>query len=207
MSMSMDELEARNPGPVDYSDFEYDHYTMGASQNGDSTGTVLYQFEPLAEQGGLRPNQLAELVYLEVVPSGVAAESGGGDLTTVEVRGYAGIDLNGPGRVISEDGEGVKTETSGTVDNFQAGSANRPNILVPIRFTTDQNHPIQRRDYRELTGRGPVVDPEDSFDVNLTFINSTTTSTDFQIKVHAIWDVVETDDARSEFAVPDEMAD
>jgi len=210
MSVNMDTLDDRED-EVDYSDFTHEVWGISQQQNSNasSSGVVKHSIEPLAESGGLRPNQVAELVAVRVSVAGVVEEGDSGVDDAIEVRGVVGFDLdnqNDPTRGNSGGNPTGETEIIqdsgdfGTVNNY---TVEEPGIVTPFRATGGNVESIEKH-FRTagMTGRGPVVDPNDEWTVIMTTVNLVG-ALDAQMYVHAYWDIYEVDDARSEFALPD----
>lgn len=199
------QMNPESSDEVDYSDFEYDQFLLTTSQDEDGNGTIVADFEPLSQQGGLRPNQVAEIVYIELNVAGTAAEAdGGGDsLDTIEQRGTFGINLSEDSDVTSGSGglEGEGEVVNGELVNNNVRQHTKPEVLIPYRVVS-QNGAIHERDFRNLTGRGPVIDANDDLTAVHTSVSETAESTDFALQIHVVYDLFEIDDSRTAFSVP-----
>lgn len=204
MSISTDTM---TEDVVDFSDFSHQVFTAEAqSTNAGSTGNYLFDFEALAGQGGLRPNQVAELVGFTFTVSRANEPEGGNDGSTAELRGVFGINLS-PEDDITDLANGIDGET--TVIDDDGGNGQRgvitidsPSLLMPFSGG-GSGSTIYERLYRSdsLTGRGPVVDSDDEISVLFSNINAGG-DVDYMITGKLLWDLYEVDDARSQFAVP-----
>lgn len=192
---------------VDYSDFEYDQMVLTTSQDDTGNGTLVAQYEPLGQQGGLRPNQVAEIVAVWLDVSGASAETilaDNSEYNTFENRGVVGVNLD-EGDDISSQSSGVDAEsvtvTQGSFVNNETGQVNEPGLLVPYRVVGDGRHEYVRN-WRDTTGRGPVIDANDDISIVHTSVSESPASNDFAMTAHFVYDVFETDDSRTEFSVP-----
>lgn len=194
-------------------------------------GFVLVEFDPLKGSGGLDTNQVAELVYLETYAF-LEFEDETGDQnvgTSAEFRGCVGINLpassqafidnndNNPqnpveGTVISTQDiaeDNVLAEGASAVDDrrlqiFKAAGGppfdDQGNGIGGNVYTTDWH---SEKSYRELTGRGPVLDSNDSMTMALRCVSEDTIiQTQGDLKVHAVFDVSETEDGGRRFSLP-----
>jgi hypothetical protein len=59
------------------------------------------------------------------------------------------------------------------------------------------------RPWRQVTGRGPVLDSNDDIGVNSRLVvNDSIIGCVGQVRAHLVWDVAEVDDAGRAFSVP-----
>lgn len=195
--------------------------------------SVLHTLEPLRDIGGLDNNEVAELVYLETqasveIEDEVADQDVG---TAMETRGTVGLNLAATraslvgGNIGSGDTDGATDiiETFNGVDPANVESANstrsedrilqlyRANGGIP--FDDQLNGPggnasfehfYAEKHYRNMTGRGPVLDAND--DVSITqALNAgdTVVPVGANVRCHLIWDVAEVNDAGRAFSVPE----
>jgi len=227
MSINMDDMG------VDYSDFEYQQFqfqTLYEGAGADTTNpNIKAQFgvEPLEGQGGLDVNEVAELVYHKLT-FGVEIEDESGDqdvATTGEMRGVFGANLpasndlfisNGP----SIEGQLIQAAGNTSEDNARLIGKNQSEDRVFDEYKQTTGFPADDatngpgsngatgfrstdRNWRDVTGRGPVLDSSD--DLNLLMsINASDTTINFigECRVTCVWDTAEVDDAGRAFSVP-----
>lgn len=193
---------------VDYSDFEYQNIWVTQQHTGaTATGQYLHEIEALPRQGGLRPNQVAELVYLELTAKN-EAEAGSAGADDLGIRGVFGVDLAAQDDLTSfGDDPGVAGETTTISDNQSTGNlgiVSEEQNEVFVQFTNGGAGTVQHvRQYRApwMTGRGPVLDADDNLSMVLSTVNNDDDA-DYNVSVQLIFDVMELDNARSEFSIP-----
>jgi hypothetical protein len=218
-------------GPVDYSDFEYQHVQANLqigqadADNGVRNVSSAVGIEPLEDKAGLDVNEVAELVYFELV-AGVEYEAESDNLTassSTEFRGVFGINLRGADSEFIDSG----SNRAGTTERFalsdDAGSSvghSKTDDAVLQPFVTDASpafdddvngsgggagldHFHTEKAYRNMVGRGPVIDSNDelSFVMRLVAGDSNITETG-RVRATLVWDTMETDDAGRRFSVP-----
>lgn len=217
----------------DYSDYEYQqfdftHRDSNPVNNGVSNpnSRTRASFEPLSEVGGLDTNEVAELVYLELYAE-VEFEDDLADqdvATSTEMRGSFGVDLDEDdeiGNLSGKNGEVTSLNNAASTEDqiaVKVRSFDRDEVLQTYRLTAtppfdDQTngpggaagstHFYAEKKYRNLTGRGPVLDSAD----NLTIVNNLITSDtviacEGAVRGHMVWDVSSVDDAGRRFSVP-----
>jgi len=232
MSMNMDGMDGdvADYSDFEYQTIEANPTLQGS--DGPNVGfDAVYQFEPLEAIGGLDNNEVAELVYLEV-HAGIEIEDESDDqnvATGAELRGVVGINLpESQAAFLSTTQSGAPANFDATVirtnpdteEPFTLGGANKAEdrFLQPYRATAsppfdDQtNGPgggrsddafLAEKSYRDLTGRGPVLDANDDVSISLSLnVGDTILQTGADIRVHMVWDVAETSDAGRRFSVP-----
>jgi len=228
MSMNMD-----GGGSTDYSDFEYQQLsarlstadsTGGTDTNVDGSGAV--SFDVLGGIGGLDNNEVAELVYLETnvimeFEDEVDDQNVG---TDVQGRGVIGADLPlGEGAFIQGKNpvDGQLFDLQNTDDSFSSMSGNSTSDDRMFQlFTVSGGHPFDdetngvggsanhenfyaEKPWRELTGRGPVLDASDDIVVALDInAGDSIISQAIEARFHMVWDVAEVSDAGRAFSVP-----
>lgn len=206
MSVNMDTVEMGDD-EVDYSDFVYQQLTQNLTQTtANENGTARTDFEPLYDQGGLQPNQVAELVAFRLT----ASLSGEDDVQASEIRGSFGVEVEPQTDVTrreqdSDDGPGAETtivrgNITGTAQGLQQ---TEPNVFALYNVRSPNTEVIEQyyRDER-ITNRGPVLDPDDELTLFTAFPSNDSANADAEIYVELIWDIYEVDDARSAFALP-----
>jgi len=217
----------------DYSDFEYQFVHAATSIRGIGSDTnvgqgSLNRFDVLEGNGGLNNNEVAELVYYELQASTeFEDENVDQDVaTSLQMRGTFGANLPNSGLAgihppagQIEDGEVFEESGDAStrvafrrekVDNriFQIFSANQG-----VPFDDGTNGPggsssfntfEAERNYRQLTGRGPVLDSTDDLNVFID-INAGDVVSQIrgEVRLHMVWDTAEVSDAGRAFSVPD----
>jgi len=228
MSISMDGHEA----VTDYSDFEFQQaqFEVFGNPDGSNSNTNLQagiDLEVLEDKGGLDNNEVAELVYLKIV-AGIEPEDENGSQgvsSSVELRGTFGINL--PKSQAGQVGNGTEkldndsiymmrglTDTDNRVrhraenrvlDHFEVRAGlpfDDPGANIAGNYSDTQYR--WWINYRDVTGRGPVLDSNDDLTLNQALICSNSViPVASQVKVSMIWDVAELDDAGRMFSVPE----
>lgn len=210
----------------EYADFE--HQEAGLFQ---STGTFdgnpntqsVAEFDPLEDVGGLSANEVAELVYMEVLAT-LEFEDENGDqnvATTAEIRGYVGANLNSPEQSTNSQDNVSTRQVSGNVGGVQLSGSS---ITESGKFqiygfagaglpSDDQtngaggngggHHFYAKKPFRKLMGRGPVLDQTDTMQIYQA-INAGDSIMPVQgvTRVSLVWDTAEIDEAGQEFSIP-----
>jgi hypothetical protein len=216
---------------TDYSDFEYQFIDYQHTATYDSGGQIsgrtdaIATFEPLAGVGGLATNEVAELVYMDVTAN-VEWEDEDDDqnvATQAEFRGVVGANLENSRTQQLPFGQGasetnVITNTTDTDILIEADSKTDDRIFT--HFQTLSGAPFDdetngaggnadadgfrmERPWRQVTGRGPVLDSNDDIGVNSRLVvNDSIIGCVGQVRAHLVWDVAEVDDAGRAFSVP-----
>ena len=214
---------------IDYSSFEYQHVEYQHEENGGDSArsTFAIGIDPLDQQGGLDINEVAELVGMYVTHN-VAAD----DFTqtsqtqngNVEYRGVLGSNLDSLGDLVSssataKDREETPIESNDNPDG-QARTFGHSKAEVFHHFSTYLSTPFDDTtngsggggaymarerfvNFRDITGRGPVLDGNDEMSVVSRIIkNNVEYDTEAITRATYIWDVAEVDDAGRRFAIP-----
>jgi hypothetical protein len=197
---------------------------------------TVFSIEPLQFAGGLSQNEVAELVYLETYVGLETEDEGGAQTaaTTAEARGAIGINFpNSQDAFVSkvqqqtnpQDANSAVIRASTGVDiedDVNALSSIRTDerflqfyrAMQGPAFDDDtgaggsqtHDHFRAQKNYRQLTGRGPVFDANDDLSVSSSVnIGNTVNGGGANIRLHCVWDVAEVDDAGRAFSVPDGM--
>lgn len=200
--------------------------------DGDAEMRVIdgYEFDPLGAVGGLDSNEVAELVYFELQPS-LEPEPADTETqqtnTDLEYRGLFGANLptgatigGGTQPRLTNRLEAERVEEREVGGRGPRGlETTDDRIFQP--FLTRGVYPFQNsgegtaaasindgniysKAYRDLLGRGPVLDSNDTITVNTQMnagdlIGALTATT----RIHMIWDTAEVDDAGRAFSVPE----
>jgi hypothetical protein len=214
---------------VDYSDFQYQQAQFGIFNgfngpggNGNVAGQA--KFEPLEGAAGLDNNEVAELVYLQTDVY-IEYESEQNDQNTAsatELRGVVGINLPASGQAELDN------RTGGSVTPYDGGSADFQvtaesvddrvlenfSVIGSPPFDDEagpggnaaENGRLYEKAYRQITGRGPVLDSTDDITINARIIQDDSILPERgNVNLHMIWDVAEVSDAGRAFSVPDGM--
>lgn len=209
---------------TDYSDFQYQQVTLvqrvdAADGNVSSTSTALVNFEPLGAIGGLANNEVAELVAyrLEIGFDGADPQVAGDQDVggTMHIQGSVGANIDPD--ALPESGQGVTVDES---DNNRTFAVERADDAIFEMYQAEASLPfddetngqggggyfqtdLHDRNWRELTGRGPVLDQNDDLTVvQETTNNDSVIEPEVTVTVHCVWDVAETSDAGRRFSVP-----
>jgi len=225
---------------TDYSDFEYQHTRTAVELNADQSvdsnprSTYLFEYDPLAGLGGLANNEVAELVYQEVI-AGVEVDTETGDQSAAsafQMRGGFGINLDpvsvdqvvpgsfggpSPGtnsRVLEETDSAISSTIEGSYTADELLQQYEVNGVIPFSGEIADissgaggagaiDVMSHEKNWRELTGRGPVVNNDDEL-INIVSVNADNTVVDVNgfVRTHLVWDVAETSDAGRKFSVP-----
>jgi hypothetical protein len=224
MSMNMS-----GDDPVDYADFEYQHIAAKQAFTPSGQGARVenvMSFAPLESKGGLDNDEVAELVYLEThatleyddetADQNVGAEG--------EFRGIVGSNLgaNAAQTPNAAPTRGQITNT-GSDQNVADERLEARTITDPAIFQQFKTHAgvafddeasgaggaashdafHAEKNWRTLTGRGPVLDSTDDLDVLARVVlGDHIVEAEGNARLHCVWDVVEMDDAGQRFSVP-----
>lgn len=201
---------------MDYTDLVSEYFAINWQIDGSGSAVVRGEFEPLAERGGLRSNQYAELVHSKLV-AGMTGDQGNTsnfNAEGTEMRGVLGVDISP-----NDDITGTQPQFNGNVGDFSFPTSNQPadpdlstkldtdiapEVFDWFRMVNAQEHTTERH-YRSLYGRGPVLDPEDEMNVYTTSVHDGTSGSDQDVTVivECTWDLAEGDDAREQFSLPE----
>jgi hypothetical protein len=215
---------------TDYSSFEnqfvaFEHVMEDVTGNARAKTGV--EFEPLQGNGGLNQNEIAELVYYQIQVSLEFEDEEAGDQdvgTASEFRGTLGINLPVDQAFIDSDGvlnQTVESDPEGTTRNctqraiLQEGVEERILQHYLARGAPpfdDASGPggasvndgtVYERNYRQLTGRGPVLDATDDLVLSGTnIIGDGVIEQIGSVRAHLVWDTAEVSDAGRAFSVP-----
>lgn len=213
-------------------DYNVEISDTGGSPN-DTSATFNSDFEVLGSIGGLANNEVAELVYLEVQasiePDFPDDDEDQTVSTAAEFRGILGANLDGNG--IGSNGNGfdradddigvtdaVGPRVFGSVSNDDAifqqfmSRAVLPNddqnVDVPDSYTAASGGSLDsgivyKKEWRNMTGRGPVLDQNDDITICGNFLGGDLAGTVVgSLRVHMVFDIAETSDAGRRFSVP-----
>jgi len=230
MSINIDGTDMN--AEVDYSDFEYQHMSVTPAYEPSGQGArddTQHSFEPLEDRGGLDNDEVAELISLETYAD-VEYEDEEADQnvgSSAEARGIIGSNLAASVGQYPNNASTIVDQTESFGDSEQVTSGSRvgngkslsdPAIFqlfktqAGIAFDDQTNglgggasfdHFYSMKNFRQLTGRGPVLDATDDIDVNCrVVVGDAIVRVGADIRMTAIWDVVEVDDAGQRFSVP-----
>lgn len=216
----------------DWSDYRYQTVQiqhLDNSQGSTTTGRseTEISLNPLEPVGGLANNEVAELVYLETIVA-LEFEDETGDqnvATTVEFRGSIGANTSGTGDVLADGanefgrGEVIETDTVSASDVQVIGNSRVDSGVLQI-FSIYGGPPFDdqgnglggniftnlfhaQKNFRDLAGRGPVLDQTDDITyLSALIYDDSILQKSGIIKNHMVWDVAEMDEAGREFSVP-----
>lgn len=226
----MDNDEMTTFGGTEYADFRHQLLEL---EHGHTTGTgqldstIVADVDPLADQGGLTPEEIAELVYFDMEVSFEFESEVGeqGLATSTEARGFFGSNL--PSTVDAFPATNATTNqfqvtdlvTNGTDTNVSGRSDTDDRYFELFRiegappFDNPQNgygggqaSPYWESEthYRDRYGRGPVLRSDDTLTIGSRLVCSDTVIDEgINIRMQLAWDIAETDDAERSFSVPD----
>ena len=211
MSINMDNSEASLTGSS-YADFRHQAFDSKLEiEDGAANATAILEFEPLEDLGGLEPNQIAELVYVDLWLSVEAEGTQNGGST--ELRGSLGANLAASrGELVEEGGS-----RSGSIDGENIGGSSgnfgyEGGILTGSeRFIKYQTHfgPNNSVPYnsqyhmREIYGRGPVLDDQDVISLLTRVVSESGGINGGKVGGKLVFDVAETDDSGRRFSLPE----
>lgn len=186
-------------------------------------------FEPLQGSGGMAPNQYAELVYLEaniyVDRALQEDETNQSQLSSTFATAAVGSNLDSRNDLpeysnVGADGEILldKDEDDSQSEPFIAQTTQTNDAVFGTLQLTNSAAFIDKtnslggggssesgnleRNFRALTGRGPVLDQNDDLSVVISAVaNNNINDLQIHVQLYAIWDIAETDDAGRRFSV------
>lgn len=228
MSINMDD----ETGVVDYSDYRHQNvnlqYDLPNQETGGGNGRAAYSytFDPLDDVGGLDSNEVAELVYLETIAF-IEYEDETADQNVGATENFVGmiganLSPNNFGeRGVTVEGEIIESDTTVDTSVLQTtfgDSTTDSSAFQPFKVT--DNAPFDdeanglgggsgaglfhaEKAYRDLTGRGPVLDQTDNMEAIGRIISSDSViEVRGNLNLHMIWDIAEMDESGREFQVP-----
>lgn len=207
----------------EYQQFQYEHSAVpNINASNNPLADVVFGFDPLQEVGGLANNEVAELVghRITVGLENESEQSQSGD-SSIEARGFFGANFDDTGLIIenSENTIDLLDSDGETTDSqSQGGVRSRDEIFEVYQVhgglpfsdpadgtggSGDLSDLVYERNWRQTTGRGPVLDSNDTVTVaNRLTAGDTETAVRMQMTGHLIWDIAETNDAGRQFSVP-----
>lgn len=220
----MDTSAGVTDSSTDYSDFRFQQANLDVVKldTGNTNLTGFYDFEPLEPVGGLANNEVAELVYLETqVGMEFEQESDDQDVgSSTEVRGTVGSNLsNDAGSLVANGGINVDGELSDDSLGDLDGNTLADNRIFQMfrvegspAFDDEANgtggggsapQQVYEKHFRDLTGRGPVLDQTDDMSATIRIVTGDSVITErANVRLHMYWDVAEVSDAGREFSLP-----
>lgn len=220
-------------GVVDYSDFVYEHFnvlSVFSDATGGGAATVEWTQDPLESIGGLEPQQVAEIVAIYVSISATTGEPLQTTSALLPIQGqynaYHGVNLEEAElptqRPVENVGELV-TNVSGWDDDAADSTFELRSIVEPAIFWSANGFvhnavnddaggwahsaqgtiPAVTREFRQMVGRGPVIEADDTLDWWLQLeIGNANTEPRIEIDQVTVYDLAEISDARVEFSIP-----
>jgi len=221
-------INMEDSGAVDYADFRQQHAVVqiGRDTNGSQNPNIkaATKIEPLSGVGGLQNNEVAELVHLKVLAQiEYEQESADQDVGSAsEHRGVIGINLPAKNSAfpqsvsnqietdIFDDDGGAEFSNAATLtdnkylDQYMVRGApafdDQVNGTGGGEGTGSYHNSIH---YRNLTGRGPVLDQNDDITaLQALNISDSVITESAQLRLSMVWDVAETSDAGRQFSLP-----
>lgn len=218
--------------PVDYADFAYQHIRFNHVETGDNSARSFARnsVEPLEDKGGLSTTEAAELVALRLSHT-VNADYGGvtvgGDPGGIDFRGVVGSDVGARDLLPDQNGNNTTSdiELIEGQDNsdIRGNTFSHSNSNVFANFNVKSNpvfdddtsgaggggsaghEPWYTLNFREMVGRGPVMTSGDDLgQVSVLVKNDVQGVVESVTSAHAIWDIVELEDADDRFSIPNQ---
>lgn len=213
---------------ADYTNFEYEHHEVSAHPDGP-TGTgeafINYSADPLADRGGLESDEVAEVVAILATVDAID-DTGVSGTTPARVNWGAtfGIDLaeeevpvasaRDPGELGTND---AGFDADSGASSFALRSVINPAVLYSLTGDvispqvegtgagsggTDDQYTVERL-YRQMVGRGPILDPTDSLDwwVHVA-IENVAQDLHLHLSQTTVYDVATVDESRRKFSLP-----
>lgn len=213
---------------TDYSSWEIQHaqfeHRESASGGDSARSTFTGGVDVLDDRGGLDANEVAELVgmfYTARVTSDDHETESVNAEGVAEFRGVVGIDVDSISDLLQEQdaGSGTLLESDDSSDGqLEIRSNSKDEVLT--HFLTATANPFsstgnnygggggyidqsERLNFRELYGRGPVIDSADEISVVTRLIkNNVQTTVEATLRLTLIWDIATVDEAGRRFSVP-----
>lgn len=226
MSINMESMDE-----ADYSDYEYqivvhEHSHVGSNDESNPNTTVKSTAEPLADVGGLDVNEVAELVYYEIEVNLEHEQAGFNqtEASSTNGRGAFGANLASNKEIMPNPDRAGDLPTdivenkrgTASVDAFSRVTDNIFSIFEvqgspAFDDAADSGagggegvgFVSKERNYRQLTGRGPVLDSNDDLNIITRLAGENTVQGEqINVRLHLVWDTAEVDDAGRAFSVP-----
>lgn len=216
-------------------EYQYLNYSLRDATLGNESNpnvNAIAKVPVLEGTGGLDNNEIAELVGLEV-SAHIEYEDGANDqnvASSTEFRGVVGANLPAAETGV-EIGSITNNPTPGEIVRVGAGSESDYDVSISSKaddrvfqmFRVDSGPPFDDqtngpggtggrdhwysfKNFRNMVGRGPVLDANDDMAVYAKLTSEDIIISNFgKVRVACIWDVAETDEAGRAFSVPDGM--
>ena len=215
-------------GGADYSDYKYQHFqteVTATNPNNNPQVTGVVNFDPVSTEGGLEQNEVAELVYydLDVSIEYEKEASAATKASFIEQRGILGanlpldedfslsrgqnntdtneVDVRASDSGINVDGQTLTDDRIFQLFQTRAGAA-----FESTDGGSSGHHQVTqyRKNYRDLTGRGPVLDSTDDISLFQSLnAGNVVENVEGQVRGTLVWDIAEVSDAGRAFSVPD----
>lgn len=214
----------------EYQHVLFQHDQNRASAGGSNSGLTqtVSGIEPLEDRGGLDTNEVAELVAImdpQVVVGGDNFEDEtNNEVGAIDFRGAFGVDLDAETDQVFDspfenDATELNEEDGGTVRSSFANYKTDPALLHSFNVTAstgyrdsasgtggggnDHTVTFDHKPYRQLTGRGPVVDSSDDMTLVSTVIkNNVSYVAECSYRASLVWDIASVDEAGRRFGIP-----
>lgn len=229
MSLDMTGDQGVDYSDFEYQLVSVEHkHEEGDLSGGNALSAIQTYFDPMEGRGGLANNEVAELVAMFVDVS-ITHDQNSDDQDVGSETQFIGVlganlpakrdVLPGAPGTTDESFEEIFTTTSVSGPSNDGGESRVENaIFAPFRvhktpaFDDQSNgaggaggHTTQKieRAFRQLTGRGPVLDSNDEITV-VTQLgqDDETIGAQGNVDIHMVWDIAEVSDAGREFSVP-----
>lgn len=206
---------------MDYGDFEYQQVEITDEIFSPSSGgnsLVQFDFDPLEARGGLDSDQYAELVgYRLHISANTDDEAGATGNVQAFVSYNFGIDLSEnetpAGKGLDDSRGTVLNDSTGRdeVTGIRFGDVVEPGLLSHAHITfsalsagagPQNNTYVEEENYRHDTGRGPILDYDDSLTILSRQQTKESIGTDVYYHLTLIWDVGTAENQRKRFSTP-----
>lgn len=222
MSVNPDMNESTDYGDFRFQQVQFEHKDRTAD-GANSQSTIVFEVDPLESMGGLQTNEVAELVYMETqVSLEYEDETDDQDVgASVEYRGSVGANLDAKADEVGSGntaGDVTIIDASGGSDTSTVRTQAKDEVFQSFRlqgnppFDDETNGPggsgdnqtvVYEKNWRQLTGRGPVLDANDDISqVSRLILADHIIPISALTRLHLVWDTAEVDEAGRAFSVP-----
>jgi len=216
----------------EYQVFDVDLIIAAGGAAGNLGADAVYTIEPLGDAAGLDNNEVAEIVYTEL-HCGFENEDEEADqdvATTAEARGAMGINLPASQAAFLSatqtaasaqlDATVIRTNPDTNEDDVITNGNSKTDDRFLQFFRAQTGYPFDdetngpggggshenfyaEKNWRTLTGRGPVLDANDDLSVAVSAnASDSVIGLSVNVRGHIVYDVAEMSDAGRRFSVP-----
>lgn len=214
MSVNID-----NSDEVTYADFEHETVSFNSENpDGGNNQFVAYEIDPLSERGGLESDEIAEVVGMRIYAAIRYDPANVGDNGAGEWRGAFGFNLgaedipqsapNGSGASANNFTDAGSTQEFGTAGGTPIAVVEEDGIVftwdVSYAYPGSMGMDSELLSFRDIYGRGPVLDSTDSLSAVAGHINEdgSVGGSEANIRAHMVYDVGTVEGVRSRFSLP-----